>query len=263
MFQFIKNQSIRYPWLSISKNNAGVVITSKKIGSRFFEDITIPFGTKKHKSKIISIDFRIDNFEHNNDVDPSIILNNKILEQVTNDNLILSVDDMFSILNVPSISELFSANYLKSNNVFFITRNPIDRFYTGYFEKIDSVVGPDIQTRLADQPQNIIDSILNEHIQKIDYTIFSDEHLSLWNTFLLQLITDNSLQEYATIIDLNDSEKMKIFDKLDQPSNKIWLDNWLSNPNNEHHINELHNKFKFYFELELESYNKLLNKNYE
>lgn len=263
MFQIIENQFIRYPWLSISKNNAGVVVTTKKIGSRFFEDITIPIDAKKHQSTILSIDFTIDDIESYSDaIDDSLVFNQKILQSVANDNLVLSPSDMFKILNISSISELFSVEYLKNNKVFFITRNPIDRFYTGYFEKVDSIVG-ERYGKLSEQPQEIIDSILNEHILKINYTIFSDEHLSLWNTFLLKLIKDNNLQEISNVIDLNNSEEMKIFNKLDQPSNKIWLDNWLSNIDNKPYINELHSKFKFYFELELESYNKLLNKNYE
>ena len=259
MFQIIENQFIRYPWLSISKNNAGVVVTTKKIGSRFFEDATIPSGIQKHNSTVLSVDFKLNTIESTSDNnDNSLVFNEKIiLEQVQNDNLVLSSNDMFEILKISAISELFSIQYLKNNNVYFITRNPLDRFYTGYFEKIDSIVG-ETYGKLSEQPQPIIDNVLNEYVTKIDYTIFSDEHLSLWNTFLLNVIEANSLQEYANVIDLNNSEQMNIFNKLDQPSNKLWLNNWITNSNNLKYINELHNKFKFYFELELQNYNKLL-----
>ena len=261
MFEFKKNEFIAYPIISISKNSSGLVITTKKIGSRFFEDISLKIN-QEYDETPTAIDFRVDKFiqdKNTNEIDSKIVFNDKIISVAPSPVILNSIDKFFNISNISSISELFSADYLKTNEVFFITRNPIHRFYTGYFEKVDSIVGLG-NDRLVDKPQSIIDSVLNEYTLKIDYSIFSDEHLSLWNTFLLKVITDNNLKNYVNIIDLDDYDKMKIFEKCDQPSNKTWITNWLNNVDNKLYINQLESKFKFYFDLELHSYNTILNK---
>jgi hypothetical protein len=96
----------------------------------------------------------------------------------------------------------------------------------------------------------------------MDYTIFNDSHLSLWNTFLLDFINDMDIASKIDIIDLNDLEKINsiISETFEQPSNKKWITNWLENSNNKPYIDKMYENLKYYLDLEMNSYQKLLNK---
>lgn len=258
MFEFIPNEKIIFPWISISRKDDKIILTTKKIASRFFEDISRVGNTGEGKKR--SIDFRIEHTNQNTD----FTIKNKMFSRVDDD---LSIDPTFSIsefldyFNIKSIKDFFSIDYFQNNKIYIITRNPIDRFYTGFFENVDYLARHDYSAEsLKDESQENIDSILNNYTKKIDYTFLSDAHTSLWNTFIFNFLSENHLLKYITIVDLNHVDIMNsTFGYLDQPSNKKYLTNWLSNPNNKEYIDILHNNLQYYFELELKNYNKLLN----
>lgn len=259
MFEFRPSEKILYPWMGISKKDNNIVITTKKIGSRFFEEIT-----KTHiNSSFNSIDIRFE------DAVPNHIIVNKHLyvrgKHVSNVNSkrTLSTSDFFTNFDVETFEQFFSVDYFKNNKIFVITRNPYTRFYTGFFEKIDSLaIGEYTSEYLRTEPQSSIDKILNKYVNDINYTYLSDEHMSLWNIFVYNLLVTNHLEKYVTVIDLGDSEKMNsVFGYLEQPTNKPYLDAWLSNSDNKPYIDELHKKLDYYFDLEMKYYNRLLNLN--
>ena len=58
---------------------------------------------------------------------------------------------------------------------------------------------------------------------------------------------------------MNDTERISsLFGVIAQPSNKQPLSKWLSNSDNKPYIDEIETKLKYYFDLEMEHYNKLL-----
>lgn len=265
MFEFKLGEVLNYPWFCISKIDDMVVITTKKIASRFFEAATLDAQQIKtyhhniHKVKaidfVISTDGLINTFNLND-------LNIKFT--VMSETSRTSLDEFYEELKIKNISDVFRTDYVKTNKVVFVTRNPIERFYTGFIEWVDSEVG--IIINKSNVSQKEIDLALNEHIKKINYKVFSDEHMSLWNTFLINFITTNNIEKCVQIVNLNEPSHMKIFKKdyvFKQPSNKSYLNMWLQNSDNRKSIEELHTKLKFYFDLEMESYNKLLNINYK
>ena len=269
MFELKTGETVFYPGFSVCKVDDMVVITTKKIASRFFEVATLSeseiIGYDSKLVKIKAIDFFLSSDPIN-----SFYLNDIDIrhELFGSDALRVSLDEFYEELNVKNISEVFSVEYTQTNKVVFITRNPTDRFYTGFIEWADSEfskVNNGLQLR-GDVPQEQVDSVLNEYVRKIDYNIFSDAHMSLWNTFLINFLVTNNIEKYVKIVNLDNPSHMQIFKKdyvFEQPSNKSYLNMWLTNSDNRESIEELYNKFKFYFDLETESYNKLLNINYK
>lgn len=269
MFELKSGEIVFYPRFSVCKVDDMVVITTKKIASRFFEVATLnKKEIIKYDSKLVKIK-AIDFFLSANPIN-SFYLNNIQIkhERFGSDILRVTLDEFYEELKIKHISDIFSAEYTQANKVVFITRNPVDRFYTGFIEWVDSEFGKvsnGLQLR-GDVSQEQVDSVLNECIRKIDYNIFSDAHMSLWNTFLINFLTTNNIEKYVKIVNLDNPSHMQIFKKdyvFEQPSNKSYLNMWLTNSDNRESIEELYNKFKFYFDLEAESYTKLLNINYK
>lgn len=268
MFELKLGEAIHYPVFCVSKINDMVVITTKKIASRFFEAATLEeyqlkeYNYKQHKLKSIDcvINTKINNSFNLSDV--------TIVPIPGSDAVRLSLNEFYEELKIKDVSDIFSVDYAETNKIVFVTRSPIDRFYTGFIEWVDSEFGKyNNNSELRwHKSQEEIDSVLNEYIRKIDYNVFSDQHMSLWNTFLINFLITNDIKHLVKIVNLNNLSHMQIFKKdymFGQPSNKSYIDKWLSADTNEKFIKELHDKFKFYFDLEIDSYNKLLNVNYK
>lgn len=268
----INNEQFKYPTLCVSIVDNYLVFTTKKNGSRYFEDISLD---SKTTHQINTINFYIHNSsEYRGDY--------RVLDFIFEVTPHKRVDEyiFLNLLNLDTFEELFSEKILKNFQFVFIIRNPLDRFFTGFFEKVDSIIG-EIQSdkynlftfeilkkyfhineynSLKNLNQNTINLILNEYLNSIDSRIFNDEHLSFWNHFLLQFLQKTNLENKVKIIDLNDYSKMNIFNKMQQPSNKPWLSGWLNSIENKNNIDSFLLKFKSYFDVEMDAYNILLGK---
>jgi hypothetical protein len=272
----ILNKEFNYPVLCISIVGKYLVFTTKKTGSRYFEDISSDILDVTQKN---SINITIHNNEYRTNKNLEYNFFNYNFEVYNSDKLI-DINQFLKILNVDNFSDIFSDKVIENFNYVFITRNPLDRLFTGFFEKVDSIVGVlqldyhglfiydiikkrfdiDDYNSLHNLPQDKINLILNEFALSINYRLLNDEHLSLWNYFLIQFLHETNLYNKVQIIDLNDSSKMNIFNKIDQPSNKPWLSKWLSDVNNKHYIDTMLLNLKPYMDLEIQSYNELLSK---
>jgi hypothetical protein len=278
----IFDKEFDYPVLCISIVGNYLVFTTKKTGSRYFEDISsdILYKTKKN-----SINFYIEDAEgdlensQGDDIDLYHNFFNYRIYPIRSHDL-LELYEFNNLLKIDKISDIFSDKVMKNFEYVFITRNPIDRLLTGFFEKIGSIISV-LETDNHNQflfniiknhfgiteyiefnnlSQDKINLILNEFALSINYRLLNDEHLSLWNYFLIEFLHKTNLHNKVQIIDLNDSSKMNIFNKISQPSNKPWLSNWLSDENNKYYIDTMLLNLKPYMDLEIQSYNKLLNK---
>lgn len=270
----VNTKEFDYPTICISIVGNNLVFTTKKNGSRYFEDLS---GDLIQPNQINTINLRL---HHSIDWPSDDMYKfSKFVFEVSPSSLI---DEyiFLNLLGINSFGELFSNKVFEKFRFIFITRDPIERFFTGFFEKIDSILGVlqidrtaiftfDIikkyfylneYTSLSNLPQDKINLILNEYAASIDDRILNDEHLSLWNCFLLNFLVEENLFNKVTIIDLNNQNKMNIFNHLSQPSNKPWLRYWLNDEKNKNDVDSLLLKFKNYFDLEMESYNILVNK---
>lgn len=263
----------KYPTICLSVVDNTIVFTTKKIGSRFFEELSVDSKNSKIWN---TINLKI--FDNNNigEFRPEFEFGKYYFEE--NYGSFVDTNYLFKKFAINSWSELFSDKVINNFRFVFITRNPISRVYTGFFEKVDSILGFlnqntntlflhriidkyfDISnfSNLGSLPQSKIDSILNEFAQSVDYKIFNDEHLTLWNIFIYNFIVENKLEGKVQIIDLNDSQRMSIFTKLDQPTNKVWLESWINNKNNTEYVEQLFKNIQPYMDLEIDTYNKLL-----
>jgi hypothetical protein len=278
----ILNKEFNYPVLCISIVGKYLVFTTKKTGSRYFEDISsdIVWVTQKN-----SINFYIEDAEgdlensQSDEVDLYYNFLNYRLYPIRSHDL-LELYEFNNLLKIDKISDIFSDKVMKNFEYVFITRNPIDRLLTGFFEKIGSIINV-LETDIHNQflfniiknhfgiteytdfnnlSQDKINLILNEFALSINYKLLNDEHLSLWNNFLIRFLHETNLYNKVKIIDLNDSSKMNIFNKISQPSNKPWLSKWLTDVNNKDYIDTMLLNLKPYMDLEIQSYNELLSK---
>jgi hypothetical protein len=271
----IFDKEFDYPVLCISIVGNYLVFTTKKTGSRYFEDISsdILYETKKN-----SINFYLSKSQYNQNDSDCNFINYKFKCIETYE--LLNVVQFYNLLKINKISDIFSDKVMKNYHYVFITRNPLDRLFTGFFEKIGSIIsvlgtdnynqylfniiknhfGITEYTEFNNLSQDKINLVLNEFALSINHRLLNDEHLSLWNYFLIEFLHKTNLHNKVQVIDLNDSSKMNIFNKISQPSNKPWLSKWLSDENNKHYIDTMLLNLKPYMDLEIQSYNKLLNK---
>lgn len=271
----INNTKFNHPILCISIIDNYLVFTTKKNGSRYFEDISSDIIDVTQKKSInlyledIQVDTQINssfsNYEFN------IFHNEKLL----------TLQQFNDLLKIDKIYDIFSDKVMNNFEYVFVTRNPLDRLFTGFFEKTGSIISV-LQGDIYNQflfdvvknyfkineytdfnklPQDKINLILNQFALSVNYKLLDDPHLSLWNYFLFNFLQKENLLSKVKITDLSDIHKMNNFPKLDQPSNKLWLSNWLDDENNKYYIDTMLLKLKPYMDLEMESYNILLNKN--
>lgn len=268
----VNNLQFKNPTICISIINDYIVITTKKIGSRYFEDLSLD----KNKQQVNTINLFLHD-EYNHNINTKYKFYDYVIE--VSPNTLIDEYIFLKLLGIQNFSELFSSEIFSKYKIVFITREPIHRFFTGFFEVIDSIIGVlqfdrwNLHTfeiikkyfnleeykSLNTLSQDKINFILNEYTQSITTNIFNDEHLSLWNTFLLNFLEKQNLISNIEIIDLNDSNKLSIFNKLDQPSNKPWLNKWLDDESNKPYIDELLLKYKTIFDIEIQSYKYLIN----
>lgn len=271
----LNNKEFNYPTLCISIIDNYLVFTTKKNGSRYFEDLSHDFI---NPSQVNTINLRLHNSE--NWFSDEMYNFSKFTFEVSS-NTLIDEHIFLKILGIDTFGELFSDKVFEKFKFIFVVRNPMERFFTGFFEVIDSILGVlqldshNLHTfeiiknyfnindynSLNNLSQDRINFILNQYTQSITENIFNDEHLSLWNYFLLEFLENENLLNKINIIDLNDTNSMSIFNQVSQPSNKPWLNGWLTDEKNKIHIDNLLLKFKNYFDLEIEAYNTLLGKN--
>jgi len=239
--------------LCISYYKNQIIFTTKKVGSRYFEEFS-----ETNTAGFSSIEFRI--HEKNEVYNPSIgihgqypnfIIGNYHLEPYNNDDVEKNIDKFFSMLNLKTMLDIF-----KSNKLIFIIREPLKRTLSGFIEMVDGTL-PYTLSETSDE--NIVNTI-NESVVTMIPFLYKDEHTSCWNSFLAQLIEDNDIVELARpkIIDLDNKSDMSIFPTSPaKPTNKNILKLWLRD-GDQSKIDLLNNGISRLLEIETESYNKLL-----
>ena len=272
----ISNLESKYPTLCISIiGEEKILITTKKIGSRYFESLSI-----NQHGVVRSIDLELEDYNpqihdspDNQNGDWFPFNDTHVLRFRENSHI--NPHNFLKTLNIKSFIEIFSDKIIEKYKIFFITRNPNERFLTGFYEKIDSIVGilhNDYHnlyisciiddffqlknfTTLKEQPQESINLVLNRFSKNINHTIFDDEHLSFWNIFLLEFMVTLPNKKKIQIVDLEDASSL-FGTTFEQPSNKKIIDNWKeSNPNE---FDSMMNRFRDYLLLETNAYNTLI-----
>jgi hypothetical protein len=269
------------PTICISVFQNKLIFTTKKVGSRYFEDISAisPDNTTNSGNRR-SIDFQlVYNSESNHSMHEydSRLEFGKYYFNVAPHSF-LSQDNFFDIVGIKKISELFNESTHQNWEFIFIVRDPLKRTLTGFCEIADSyfsnlmihsyskniaqkyfqiVLGPSPNVSFRDLPTEKVVEILNEYSGYIGTDLIRDEHTSAWCIFLRSFIAEHKISKKIKIIDLENKDSMSIFPKLSQPSNKGFLKEWMD-ISNKFYVDNLLKSIDFFLIPEIEAYKELL-----
>lgn len=269
------------PTVCISIFQNKLIFTTKKVGSRYFEDISVIRDENHPKSgDRQSIDFQLmyhsDSSESMPDYDSRLVFG-KYYFNVSSHSF-LSKDDFFNIVGIKKMSDLFNETTQQIWEYIFIVRDPLKRTLTGFCEISDSyfsnlvthsyskniaqkyfqiVLPTSPSVSFRDLPIEKVVEILNEYSGYIGTDLIRDEHTSAWCIFLRSFIAEHKISKKVKIIDLEDKDSMSIFPKLTQPSNKGYLKEWMD-ISNKFYVDNLLKSIDFFLIPEIEAYKELL-----
>jgi hypothetical protein len=266
------------PTMCVSLWNNKIILTTKKVGSRYFEDLSRTDGGGVD-GPVKSIDFRIERVDKNAINDPKYdkrLLWGSHHYFVTNASH-YNIDDFLKELGIKKVSDIISDSTLSKRELVIVVRNPIIRTFTAFVEVVDSFYAQLMTIRfvkpiaekyfkldthkkenhgLGDLPEAKVVSILNEYSEHIGKFLVTDEHASGWHQFLFRFITLNNLKSKVTIINLDDKETLKNYPQIHQPSNKKHIKAWLSQEDNLY-LKQLISSMNHFLIAELDAYDSL------
>jgi len=269
MFYNSEYQHIQLPLLTISKIDNKVLITTKKVASRYFDDLSREnMDSHKNTADVKLQNFQLENFKFS-DIDNKLVY--KDLYFYFTEESGLNSNEFLKLFNAQNINDIFL-----NKEIIFITRNPKDRILTGFFEVIDGYVGSlfyDMKSsfiiknyfnlnnisdfKLANMDDLTLSKILNEYAQNVTSEIMSDIHLSCWNFFILNFIKKYNFENKVNVIDIKNIHDYTDFPKMEQPSNKENIKKWMSGDDNKKYINSFFNTIEYFLKIEESSYDEL------
>jgi hypothetical protein len=268
MFYNSEYQHIELPMLCISKVNDKVLITTKKVASRYFDDLS----RENEESIKNTVDVRLYNssLEHLLPTHDDRLFYNDLYFYVTEESG-LDSDKFLKLFNAQNINDIFS-----NREIIFINRNPKDRILTGFVEVVDSYVGSLFYEmsssfiiknyynlnnisdfKLMNMDDDTLSKILNEYSQNVTSEIIDDYHLSCWNFFILNFIKKYNFENKVNVIDIKNIYDYSEFPKIDQPSNKENIKKWMSSDDSKKYIDYFFKTIDYFLKLEESSYNEL------
>jgi len=271
------NEDIALPTLCIAVYAGQIIFTTKKVGSRYFEDIT---RTESPSKSVSTIEFKIlrvdDNTLKNLDFDSRLLFDKYYFE--LSPNSFLSIDAFFKKLKIEKISDIVSDNVLMEWQLVCVVREPVKRTLTAFVEVCDSYVGssmvnvfskhifqkyfkliipPSKNYNFKNLTTENINNILNEYALHTGPDLIKDEHASGWHMFLTKFIKTYRLDGKVKIVNLDDKEDMSVFPIIAQPSNKSHLNNWIIEEN-KFYLNTFLKSIESFLIQESDTYNELL-----
>ena len=265
------------PVLCISLFASQMIFTTKKIGRRYFEDITKPNSSKDNPN---TIEFKIIRYSNSQQTDPDydsrLIFDNYYFDLSPSTHL--TTDEFFSKLKIKKISDILSDDVLNEWQLVGVVREPIKRTLTAFIEICDSYFGnamihpfskhifqkyfqiilpPSTEYNFKLLSTENINKILNEYALNSGPHIIRDEHASGWHMFLSKFVKKYKLESKIKIVDLDNKEDMSVFPLIIQPSNKKHLNNWLTDEN-KFNLDTLILSIQSFLAHELDAYNELL-----
>jgi len=272
------NNDCTLPSMCISLWNNKMFFTTKKIGSRYFEDLSKTDGGEIN-GRVKSIDFRIERIREteldDTKYDKRLVWGSHYYF-VTNASY-YNIDEFLNELGITKVSDILSESVLSKRQLIFVVRNPIIRTLTAFIEVVDSYyansmnihfIKPIIQKyftlnendvkhpSLHDLTEEKSIQILNEYSEFIGKFLIVDEHSSGWHQFLFRFITLNNIKSNFNIIDLDNKSTLKNYPKISQPSNKKQINVWLAQED-DIHVRKLISSMNHFLIAELDAYDSL------
>ena len=265
------------PILCISLFDSQMIFTTKKVGSRYFEDITKP---NQGSDTPTTIEFKILRYTDTQKTDPNfdarLIFDNYYFD--ISSSSYLTADAFFTKLKIKKISDIISDDVLNEWQLIGIVREPIKRTLTAFIETCDAyfsnsmlhpfsrdifqkyfqvIIPPSNDYNFTLLSSENINKILNEYALTTGPDLIKDEHASGWHMFLSKFVKKYRLESKIKIIDLDNKDDMSGFPRIIQPSNKKHLNNWLIDEN-KFNVDTLIASIQAFLVHELDAYNELL-----
>lgn len=265
------------PILCISLFASQIIFTTKKVGSRYFEDITKP---NRGSDIANTIEFKILRYTDTQKTDPNfdsrLIFDNYYFDISPKSHL--TADVFFTKLKIKKISDIISDDVLNEWQLIGIVREPIKRTLTAFIETCDAffsnamihpfsrdifqkyfqiIITPSNEYNFTQLSSESINKILNEYALTTGPDLIKDEHASGWHMFLSKFVKKYRLESKIKIIDLDNKDDMSAFPHIIQPSNKKHLNNWLIEEN-KFNLDTLIASIQAFLVHELDAYNELL-----
>jgi len=275
--ELIFNEVSLLPTFCISLFDNQMIFTTKKIGSRYFEDISRPNSGKGNPN---TIEFKIIRYTDTQQTDPNydsrLIFDNYYFNLSTQSYL--TTDEFLSKLKIEKISDILSDTVLNEWQLVGVVREPVKRTLTAFIEICDSYVDnvmihpfskhifqnyfqiilpPSTEYNFKLLSTENINKILNEYALTTGPDIIKDEHASGWHMFLSKFVKKYKLESKIKIVDLDNKEDMSVFPLIIQPSNQKYLNNWL-NGGNKFNVDTLISSIEIFLIQESDAYNELL-----
>jgi hypothetical protein len=265
------------PVLCISLFASQMIFTTKKVGSRYFEDITKP---NQGSDAPTTIEFKIIRYTDTQKTDPNfdarLIFDNYYFDLSPSSSL--TTDEFFTKLKIKKISDIISDDVLNEWQMVGIVREPVKRTLTAFIETCDAwfsnsmlhpfsrdifqkyfqvIIPPSNDYNFTLLSSENINKILNEYALTTGPDLIKDEHASGWHMFLSKFIKKYRLESKIKIIDLDNKDDMSVFPRITQPSNKKHLNNWLIDEN-KFNVDTLMASIQTFLVHEFDAYNELL-----
>ena len=265
------------PVLCISLFASQMIFTTKKVGSRYFEDITKP---NQGTDTATTIEFKIlrytDTQKTYPNYDSRLIFDNYYFDISPKSHL--TADAFFTKLKIKKISDIISDDVLNEWQMVAIVREPIKRTLTAFIETCDAffanamihpfsrdifqkyfqiIITPSNGYNFTQLSTESINKILNEYALTTGPDLIKDEHASGWHMFLSKFVKKYRLESKIKIIDLDNKDDMSAFPRIIQPSNKKHLNSWLIDEN-KFNVDTLISSIQAFLVHELDAYNELL-----
>lgn len=265
------------PVLCISLFASQMIFTTKKVGSRYFEDITKP---NRGSDTATTIEFKILRYTDTQKTDPNydsrLIFDNYYFDISSKSHL--TADEFFTKLKIKKISDIVSDDVLNEWQMVGIIREPIKRTLTAFIETCDAffsnamiypfsrdifqkyfqiIITPSNGYNFSQLSTESINKILNEYALTTGPDLIKDEHASGWHMFLSKFVKKYRLESKIKIIDLDNKDDMSAFPRIIQPSNKKHLNSWLTDEN-KFNVDTLISSIQAFLVHELDAYNELL-----
>jgi len=165
----------------------------------------------------------------------------------------ITIEELFSVLGISNMSELFTDITPNGYEVVLYTRDPLVRLLSGYVQRLNQDQYQLNNPMLYDLPTNEAIGLMNKNVEYVlDYMAeYHDEHISIWNILLCDILSSST--KIPTIIDI---DKNNDDSTLGGVSHKPLYMEWLETQNQ--NVNRFLYLCSLFLTLELHSYYKLI-----
>jgi len=165
----------------------------------------------------------------------------------------ITIDELFSILGISNIDELFTDVTPNGYDVVIYTRDPMLRLLSGYVQRMNQQQYEIDGREIYDLPLDEIIDVMNKNVENVLNYVeeYHDEHISIWNILIENILLCK--QKLPTIIDIDNNNDDST---LGGVSHEHIYRGWLNSESD--YVDRFIRLMSLFLTLELHSYHKLV-----